>query len=173
MARVGLCLLAVGWLMGCGDGAGAMAAATHSAGSAPDAGAVSDAGSTDAAVGLDTLVAAFLTEYAHEVHVTCPCRVAQQLFPSVRECERRFGDAISWIDCATRSFAPSDGPELRSVLRCNIEQFQRRSSCLEQHGCTPEEMNPCYDQVEQCPSWNGQELTPVFYNCVNPVDLQP
>jgi hypothetical protein len=135
------------------------------AGSAP----VLDAGAApvDASIGLDSLVAAFFTEYSRQVDVTCPCRVEQQLFPSVQDCQRRFGNPISWIDCAAHSLAPFDGPELRQVLRCNVELYQKVSSCLEQHGCAPEEMNPCFDQPEQCPAWNGEAFTPVFYNCVD------
>jgi len=175
MARAGWCSMILA-LAACGGDA-ASSSALHA--SPSDAGALPKDAATDPAmdsardagdaeIGLGSLVAAFLTEYAHEVHATCPCRVEQQSFASVEECEKRFGDAMSWIDCATRSFAPWDGPELHAVLRCNVERFQKRATCLEQHGCKPEEMNPCYDEPEQCPSWNGEELTPFFYNCVAP-----
>lgn len=139
-------------------------AAVHAS---PDAGAAPS--SEHVEPDLNTLVAAFWTEFTHEVHVTCPCRVEQHVFATVQECERMFeqmmGDLDTWIDCATRSLVPSDSPELRASLRCNVERFSRRAGCLETHSCDPDEMNACYELGNDC-AVDGQAFTPVFYNCV-------
>jgi len=178
MVRVVCCMLWLG-LLACGSESGSMSAAEAveqaDAGGPPQP-APADAGSapvmrTRVEADLDTLVAAFLTEYAHEVSATCPCRVQQQLFPSVQECEWQFGNPRSLIDCATRSLAPSDSPELRASLRCNLEVYARRASCLEMHSCEPEDMNACYSQADDCGAVNGEAFTPVFYNCV--MNAQP
>ena len=173
MVRVVWCM---SWLAlaGCGSDSGS----TSDAGlaeqvdaSAPMQPQAADAGASPAKhveVDLDTLVAAFFTEYAHEVSVTCPCRVQQHLFASVPECERQFGgDPRSLIDCAARSLAPSDTPELRASLRCNVELYSRRADCLERHSCAMDDMNTCYDTVpDDCGPMNGEAFTAVFYNCV-------
>jgi hypothetical protein len=135
-----------------------------------DAGAVPG---KHADVDLDTLVAAFLTEYAHEIDVTCPCRVQQHLFPSVQECQRQFGNPIGLVDCATRSLAPSDSPELRASLRCSVERFSQRATCLEMHSCEPDDMNKCYVPEDDCGPTNGEAFTPILFNCLEPMRAQP
>jgi hypothetical protein len=115
---------------------------------------------------LNAFVAALLTEYAREVKVTCPCRVAEQAFSSIGECMRMLGDAVSYIDCATRVLTPVDGPELRAWLRCRIEEFQERSSCLEARSCDPKETNFCYELRKTCPDFDAQGFTPLIYSCM-------
>ena len=182
MVRVACCWLWIG-LLGCGSserGSSAEAAAAdhaqHVAAGEPAQSGAHDAGTPPgkrADVDLDTLVAAFLTEYAHEIDVTCPCRVEQHLFPSVQECQRQFGNPISLVDCASRSLAPSDSPELRASLRCSVERFAQRASCLEMHSCDPDDMNKCYVPEDDCGPANGEAFTPILFNCLDPMREQP